>query len=160
MPDFDELFSEKKEKIIKYKGKLVVRFDEFPYQDGDCICVTFEKTNSEWKQGIGLDIFGFFEVNGKKYKDKIVLWEDTAPKETTMTLWKEKSKRYHPKRLPRKGFLGIRNVWDTGDGVMESWYWGAAMIIEEIQNGKRYWCNDGHPDENFDDIVFTIKKLN
>jgi len=32
------------------------------------------------------------------------------------------------------------------------------MIIEEIENGKHYQCNDGHPDENFADIVLTVKR--
>ena len=160
MPDFDKIFSTKKERPIKYKGNYLVRFDDIPFENGDSFLLTFEKTNSKWRQGIGLVIFGFFEINGRKYKDRIVLWEDTAPKETTVILWEEKSKRYHSKRLPKKGLLGIKNIWDTGDGVIESWYGGAAMIVEKIENGKRYWCNDGHPDENFDDIVFTIKKLN
>jgi hypothetical protein len=33
------------------------------------------------------------------------------------------------------------------------------MKVEEIENGRRYHCSDGKPDENFNNIVFTIKKL-
>ena len=55
--------------------------------------------------------------------------------------------------------MGIKNIWDPGDGTIFSWIGGAAMIVEEIENGRRYRCNDGHPDENFDDIIFTIQKL-
>lgn len=32
------------------------------------------------------------------------------------------------------------------------------MIVEEIENGRRYRCNDGHPDESFDDINFSLQK--
>jgi hypothetical protein len=32
------------------------------------------------------------------------------------------------------------------------------MIVEEIENGRRYYCNDGHPDEDFDDIIFELTK--
>jgi len=69
------------------------------------------------------------------------------------------NRKASPKKLPAKNVLGIKNVWDTGNGVIQSWYNGSAMVVEEIENGKRYRCNDGHPDNNFDDIVFSIKKI-
>jgi len=104
-------------------------------------------------------IFGLFETRGKTVKEKIVLWEDTCPSGLIITLWEERGRRKHPKSLPEKGYLGIKNVWDIGNGTIEAWHSGAAMIVEEIENGRRYHCNDGHPDENFDDIVFTIQKV-
>lgn len=36
---------------------------------------------------------------------------------------------------------------------------GAAMYSEEISNGKRYFCNDGDEDEDFDDIIFTVRRM-
>ncbi len=36
--------------------------------------------------------------------------------------------------------------------------YGSAMIVEEVEGGRRYRCNDWHPDDNFDDIVFTVRK--
>ena len=41
---------------------------------------------------------------------------------------------------------------------MNNGYFGAAMIVEEIENGRRYRCNDWEPDEDFDDIIFTVQK--
>ena len=35
---------------------------------------------------------------------------------------------------------------------------GAAMYSEDIPNGKRYFCNDGDEDEDFEDIIFTVKR--
>ena len=50
--------------------------------------------------------------------------------------------------------LEIKNVWDFGDGVMHSWHNGAAMWKEELDDGSiRYWCNDGYPDDDLNDIV-------
>lgn len=160
MPNFSQEFIVSKGKPIKYKTKTLIMGDDLPVKDGDRFLLRFEKTNSDWRQGIGLAFFGDIEIEDLKIKAKrrTVFWEDTAPKEITITLWPEKIKKYHPKRLPPVGILGIKNIWDTGDGVIESWHGGAAMIIEKIENGKRYLCNDGHPDENFDDIVFTIQK--
>ena len=54
----------------------------------------------------------------------------------------------------------VRNVWDTGDGVMQSWHSGAAMMVEQLSDGRRvYWCNDGVPDEDFDDVIFEVEQL-
>ena len=60
MPDFSELFIKTKGNPIQYKGKVLVMVDDIPFEDGNQFLITFEKTNSEWRQGIGLDIFGFF----------------------------------------------------------------------------------------------------
>ncbi|MCB1110965.1 MAG: hypothetical protein KDK64_08280, partial [Chlamydiia bacterium] len=35
---------------------------------------------------------------------------------------------------------------------------GAAMYSENISGGKRYFCNDGDEDDDFDDIIFTLKR--
>jgi hypothetical protein len=33
------------------------------------------------------------------------------------------------------------------------------MLLEDLPNGRRYHCNDGKADEDFDDIVFRIERL-
>ena len=162
MPYFDEFFNKSKGKPTQYKGKTIVMGDYYPFEDGDHFLITVEKTNSEWRQGIGLSIFGFIEVEAlrQKVKGSVAFWEDKIPKEFSIKVWKDNTKRKQPKRLPKKGLLGIKNIWDTtGQGSVDFWFGGAAMIIEEIEDGRRYWCNDGHPDENFDDIVFTVRKI-
>jgi len=37
---------------------------------------------------------------------------------------------------------------------------GAAMYSENIPKGKRYFCNDGVEDDDFDDIIFTVTRQN
>ena len=151
MPNFDEYFSKTSEKSIIYNGKTIFRVDYFPISNGDRLLITFEKTNSEWKQGILIQLEGIIELVDvqKKIKKGTVFWEDTAPKQIEVVVHPEKSSQS----------LIVRNTWNYGDSGIESWTNGAAMRIEEIPNGRRYHCNDGHPDENFDDIVFTIQKV-
>ncbi len=162
MPNFNEMFAKTKGAPLMYKGNTLVMYDKIPFMDGDKILITFENTNSEWKQGVSLSLFGYFNVNGEDYKDGILLWEDTSPQQQIIILKSENRKRYRSKRLPPKGILVVKNIWSykTDVGVcIHSYLGGAAMMIEEIENGRRYRCNDGHLDENFDDIIFTIQKL-
>jgi hypothetical protein len=60
----------------------------------------------------------------------------------------------------RDNHLHVWNVWNDGNwwhGV-DGRHNGAGMIVEEIENGFRYHCNDGYPDEDFNDIVFRIER--
>jgi hypothetical protein len=58
------------------------------------------------------------------------------------------------------GHIHVWNVWNNGSlrhGI-DGQHGGAAMIVEEIDNGFRYRCNDGYPDNDLDDIVFRIER--
>ncbi|MEW6619828.1 MAG: hypothetical protein AB1422_10920 [bacterium] len=144
---FEDEFRKSKGHPIEYKGKILRRWDKFPLENkSQKLKVVFESTNSEWCQGISLKTDKGIEVNGKLFKESIGLWENTAPKEVEIIC---KSKN---------GELEVVNVWSTGDGVIHSWLNGAAMIVEELPNGRRYKCNDAHPDDNFDDIIFRIER--
>jgi hypothetical protein len=143
---FEREFRKSKGQPIKYKGETVRMWDKFPLKDkSQRLKVVFESTDSEWRQGISLKTDKGIEVNGRLFKKSIGLWEDTAPKEVEIIC---KSKR---------GELEVVNVWDCGDGVIESGHNGAAMIVEQLPNGRRYRCNDGHPDDDFDDLIFRIE---
>jgi hypothetical protein len=156
MPDFQELFMESRGKPILFKGLTLVMSDDFLINREGVIHVTNESTNSSWRQGIHLSVDGSLEIirvpppqtiRDPMIGTAMVMWHDTSPK------WMEfrvKSKR---------GRVDVKNVWDTGDGVMQSWYYGAAMIVEELPNGRRYRCNDGRPDDDFDEIVFRIEHV-
>lgn len=151
MPSFQPMFMKTKGKPIQYNGQTLYLMDRFPVQNKQKILVVFEKTNSEWRQGIRIDTEGKFTLLGQQYFDTaFTFWQDTAPKEIYFTV------------ESRIGEIWINNIWDYGDEVTQSWFNGAAMIVEELPNGKgrRYHCNDGHPDEDFDDIVFRVERVN
>lgn len=118
----------------------------FPFDTGHHtrILVDFVDARPAYRQGVRLDSEQAFHVAGK-VSQAVVLWHDTAPKHVECNCAPHQTVR-------------VWNVWDTGDGAVHSWHNGAAMIVEAI--GEAMWrfnCNDGHPDEACDDMVFTIR---
>ena len=159
MTDCDEIFSMTAERPIIFDGMPIIRADDIAFQDGDTFEITFESTNSQRPQGIAIDVFGEISVNNALLQDKMVFWENSAPKKFRFSAYRDQKRSRKPKSLPAPNMLRIFNVWDSGQGLPESSYWGAAMTYEEIANGRRYRCNDCVPDNDFNDIVFTIQKV-
>lgn len=145
MPEFQKLFEISKGKPIEYEGRILQLVDYFDVSDDQQIKVIFESVKADWRQGIALTVDGAFIVNNQTIKNGIVLWHHTAPPVVSVQI---KSKT---------GKCTAKNVWDTGDGTMHSWHNGAAMIVENTERGRRYLCNDGRADADFDDLVFRIE---
>ncbi len=144
---FQDEFEKTNGKPIHYKGKTIVMWDQMPLPEGEVrIRYRILSTNSEWRQGISLSTegeleFGEGQIISKGWAD---IWEDHLDPEGDFIC------------RSKNNLLDVKNVWDTGNGCVDSWYNGAAIWIEEIPNGRRYHCNDGHPDDDFDDIVFEL----
>jgi hypothetical protein len=146
MPSFAELFAAANGGPIVYGGKVMVLEDNFPVAGRSHLRLVFEKFGSEWLQGVVLKTKGAFTVDGSIINTSIVLWQNTAPRVVDFSV------------TTKSNVIRIWNVWDRGRGI-SSHLQGAAMIVEQLGNGRRYCCNDGHPDENFDDIVFRLERL-
>jgi hypothetical protein len=133
---------------IVYQGKKLVMVDFFPTQGAKKLRLVFEQCNAEWRQGASLRIRkeGEILMNGQSVKHA-VCWQDTAPQVVDFEVTKS---------APA---LEVKNVWDVGDGVIESWHNGAAMMIEDLFNGRRYRCNDGFADDDFDDVIFRLERV-
>lgn len=169
MTDFSSLFLDSKAKPVEYYGKTIHMVHFLPVTDGDILVASIESTNSDCRQGFCIDVTGWCERDGDKHKTgkgiRMHFWEDTAPKEIRLTVH------------PTNDRVVIYNVCErdsktvisknpSGNPIFKESKWidsnnfGAAIIIEEIEkNYFRYHCNDWHPDDNFDDIIFTVKKL-
>lgn len=145
MQPFETLFRKSNGQPVLYDGRTIRLFDRVAVRDGQKLKIVFEGVNADWRQGVSMDIDGSFEVNEQNIKKSIVLWHDTAPREVVLKVRTKKSE------------LLVNNVWDTGNGLMHSGHNGAAMIVEETASGRRYKCNDGLPDDDFDDLVFRIE---
>ena len=145
---FEERFINSKGKPIEYKGKTIYMIDYFDVPIGKSkIRVEFISTDSDWKQGIELQINGNLIVNNQKLSKGTRLWKDSAPKSAKIEL------------NSKDGKLMVMNIWDHGDGITQKWHNGGAMYFEETKNGKIYYCNDGHPNDDFNDLIFNIERI-
>lgn len=165
MTDFSEKFMKSKGEPITYNDQTLHLSHKFPVKDGDVLLISIEKATSDCRQGVCIDISGSCEMDGKTYSEgkgvRMQFWADTSPAEIKLKI--------HTKR----DFVWVENIWEktslqvaaspTGEKVakeakhVESRYYGSAMVIEPIEGGIRYRCNDWHPDATFDDIVFTVR---
>ena len=170
MPGFQTKFLESKGQPIEYEGKRLVLGDFFPVMSATRLRLVIESCRSTFRQGVALDLAhrgpdgrwrrgattegdGELMVAGKKYNGRkgIFLWQDDA----------QESFEFQVHGRPEA--VDVFNVWEVkdhrGHPYMDSRHNGAAMIVEEIPNGRRYRCNDGEPDEDFDDIVFRLERV-
>lgn len=155
---FENLFRKSSGSPVKYKDKTLYLFDKFSISDEDILLISIENTNSQFTQGLALTIEGECEIKGKRYKKnrytKVLFWEDSTILDP---------KNIEVKVFTKKNYINIQNIWEqvdyAGNKTTQKAHNGAAMIVEEIDNGKRYRCNDGTPDEDFDDIIFTVQRL-
>ncbi len=145
--NFDKLFKDGKHGKAEYKGKSLIRYDALCIEDGEKIMINFESSSKRWRQGIILDVEGEFGSCGERFGEELILWEDTCPKSFTLTI------------LTKSDYFRLKNVWLDENDLMQSWTGGAAMYSEDIPGGRRYFCNDGDLNDDFNDLVFTITQV-
>jgi len=153
--DFNRRFAETKGGPIEYKGNQLILMDKIPAKLGEVFLVTIESTNSQYPQGVGIS--DGVEVFGERLK-RAVVWEyfSLPPK-------KRKRKRsslpfqFKVQCRNKSGFLHFYNMAEV-DGRQEWWHYASCMIPENIQNGRRYRCNDFQPNDDFDDIIFRVER--
>lgn len=131
---------------ITYKGQEVVRFDRFPLLGAGKIRVVCERADSDWSQAVMLESESPMEIDGDSGHSH-ALWAEGMPSEVIVTC------------DPREESVSVYNAWEPGiPGELELGLGSGGMIIEEIPGGRRYRCNDGEEDDDFEDLIFTIER--
>jgi hypothetical protein len=154
--DFSDLFMAAKASSITYGDKTLILMDEWPARLGERFLVTIESTDSIYPQGVG--VCEGVEIFGMKAR-LAVIWEyfSLPPEERAS----QKS------RLPfsfevvcrnKQGYLRFYNMSEV-QGRQERHNRGSCMYATEISNGRRYYCNDFDPDDDFNDLVFSVVKV-
>ena len=105
----------------------------------------FSSVNSDWEQGIVLGTKGEFIINTQRITDKVILWEKTAPKLVDFQI------------KSTSGKLSVYNAWKLPNGTVHFWHNGGALFCVRNSDFFEYHCNDGYPDDDFDDLIFKLK---
>lgn len=153
MPSFAHEFAKSKARPIEYRGNRLWLSFRLDVELGAVLHVKRESTDSRWKQGIVLSCIGGtgkLRMPSGSEISATILWEDTAPEEVEIRIVSTASDE-------DRVAVRVYNAWDTGDGILQHGHNGAAMIVEEAGDEYVFRCNDGYPDEDFDDIVFAIQ---
>lgn len=120
-------------------------------KDGERLKLVFETVNSDWIQGVQLEI------------DKGLIISDKFVRRGTLVFYESPDHREMPFICRTKeGILWIWNIWNSrpnGPGrALEGRIFYSGMIVDEIPNGYRYHCNEGRNDDDYDDLVFRIER--
>ena len=156
MPSFGEMFRESKAAPIIYNGVELVLYDLWDVKDQDEFCLTFESVGSEWRQGVSIGLKkpqsrrkrGEIRIAGENFTKPVFVWQDSAPTSFNFTVLKPLTP------------LEIYNAWQWDNGMIHYLVHDTAMRVEQIENGRRYFCSDGHIGlDNLDDLIFRIERV-
>jgi len=145
---FEELFEASNWQPVEYKDKMIRIGDTLPVSDDiDRYQIIFESVNSDWEQGI------FIECKGANF-----IINDEEENLNGCYFWFNKTRMINTFKILKKNKteLKVWNIWRIDKGPMSYGHNGAALYFEEEINGKRFYCNDGYPDDDFDDLIFQI----
>lgn len=119
------------------------------WRQGVALRLYHKDRKGRWQKGTGARKKGQFVIDGQGFNGAkgIILWQSKD--------WD--SVEFEVVGNPTT--IEVHNVWDCGNGVVHAWLNGAAMIVEELPNGRRYRCNDGFADDDFDDLVFRLERI-
>jgi hypothetical protein len=152
MPSFEKEFIESKGAPIKYKDWVLYGVDRIPVKKKFSGMLRLISTNSEYKQAV------IIASDDRKTKNLTI----ESQKERSFIIWEDElaNEIIHFEGISKHSELFVYNAWECidhrGTPYTDYWQLGAAMIVEVNGNTRRYRCNDGHPDENFDDIIFEV----
>ena len=84
------------------------------------------------------------------------IWEETIYEEPATRVHEDLRMESYTRKYPE----GKKITCYTGAGrcAVIDHTCANAMYSEDIPYGKRYFCNDGDDDDDFDDIIFTVQR--
>jgi hypothetical protein len=133
--------------LSKSRGREIVMIEAIAVSLGRVVRITFEDTQSPWRQGIWLGTEGSLRA-GEASSPQLVLWADTTPPVVDVVCEQT------------DGVLRFYNVWDSGrgKGEFESQSATSGMDVEDLGDGIfRYACNDISQDPSFTKLIFRVE---
>jgi hypothetical protein len=152
--DFNKLFGNAKGEPVVHNGKILLLSDKIPAKFNETFTVTIEATSSKYPQGVGIS--EGVEVFERRVK-RAVIWEYySVPPAERGQLRSRLPFSFDVVCRNKSGHLRFYNMAEV-DGAQSWSIYACAMIAEDIPNGRRYYCNDWQPNDDFNDVVFRVE---
>lgn len=145
MIEFEKRFIESKGKPFAENGTeyhMVLRVNSESHQG---MHVRLVHAIQSPRQGIRFDCNLPLHANGVTGQ-ALVFWRDTVPSEFDIACSPDSD-------------IVIRNVWDNGDGVEQSWHAGGAMIVKNDGNIIILRANSTLSNDRCEDLVVELSWL-
>lgn len=149
MPSFKEQFIAARGQPIEYKSETLYLADRIPVGNKFKVAVHLVSYKSQYPQIVCLKVTkdGYLICNNKKGATQR-LYANGIPPEVEVT------------GCAKDRLLWVYNAWVRkdwmGHDIVDYWHHGAAMKKKIRGNIIRYYCNDGAPDDDFDDLIFEV----
>jgi len=131
---------------IPFGGQQVHSIYRFEVVTRAAVRVTFVRADPSVREALRFKIEGGdFVVRGQVLKD-VVLWSDTAPRDSDIDV------------LPTGSgcLVKVWNAWADENCIMQAWIGNGGMVIEEHAGWVRLRCSDGVGAPDFNDLVVDL----
>lgn len=145
MINFENEFRATRGKPFVVNGVTYRMFYELEIGDNTNVKVNIIKFASSPRQGIRFDSETPMSINGKQ-GTAFSIWPDKAPHDFLI-------------ECAPNSKISIRNIWDNGDGVEQSWHAGGAMIVEDRKNIITCRANCTRQNDSCNDLVVSFELI-
>ena len=142
MIEFEKLFKESKGQPIVVGGREYRLLLSINSASRKFLHVKFCDSVERPLQGLRIDSETELKVNGRKGQG-FVFWRNSAPREFDI-------------ECSPNSTLDVRNVWDNGDGVEQSWHGGAAFWLEMTGETIRLHANSTLQNDKCEDMTVEL----
>ncbi len=154
--DFGSQFIDSKGEPIKYKDKTLIMIERILVQAEDILQITIEETNSDYIQGIGIS--EEVEVFGNRGKKTVIFEYVSIPPKKRKRLKSKLPFSFEVKAI-HNGYISVYNMCLV-NGHQSWWHNGSCMYKVEEVDCLRFYCNDFQPNDDFNDLIFSVKAIN
>lgn len=152
MISFNKEFQESNGKPVAINGVTYHRTYEIKVKNLTHVNITVQsvkKGRDAWKQAVHLNSDKPLRSEKDQGND-FVFWFPTA------TLFRKAITQASCDCTPNST-LTVWNVWQV-DNAIQSLYNGSAMVVTQLSEHQwQFQCNDGKPNDDMDDLVFTLE---
>ena len=144
MIDFEKNFIKNEGKPITIAGTTYHMFYSISVPQRTLVKIKFTSAISVPMQGVRVDANRPIECMGISNRTFNIWYNPDKKKQAISVLCTDATT------------LQLRNIWDNGDGVVQSWNGGGAMIVDKNDNKLNFSCNSTISNDQCLDCLFEV----